>query len=403
MNEAMTVKLASVIPAATPAIPFDTEKLDALLDRAGIDALIVSSKHNIQYLLGGYRFFFFAHFDAIGVGRYVPLLVYQRGHAERTRYIGNGMERYEKELGALWAPEFVTAWYGPGAMRAAVEHLRRLGLESGAIGVERAFLGADAEEVLRTELPRARIVDALIPLERFRAVKTARELQYLREASDKVVDSMLAVIAGHGPGISTRDLADALCREEQLRGLEFDYCLITAGASHNRAPSEKLIWRDGDVLSVDSGGNCKGYIGDLCRMGIHGEPDAELEDLLGLIEEIQQAARKPIRAGAKGSDIFAAVEDLIERSPHGNALEFVAHGMGLISHEAPRLTSKAPVPYPGDDAEEPLQAGMVLSVETTLPHPRGYIKLEDTVAVTKTGWEAFGDHGRGWNRGGAAG
>jgi Xaa-Pro aminopeptidase len=389
---------------ASSNIPFDTEKLDALLERAGIDALIVSSKHNIQYLLGGYRFFFFEHFDAIGVGRYVPLLVYERGRPDRTRYIGNGMERYEKELGALWAPDLVSTWYGPPAMRAAVEHLKRLGLESKTIGVERAFLPADAEEVLRAEMPRARIADALLPLERLRAVKSAEELRYLREASEKVVDSMLAVIARHGPGTSTRDLTEALRREEVLRGLEFDYCLITAGASHNRAPSEKLVWNQGDVLSVDSGGNFRGYIGDLCRMGIQGEPDTELEDLLGTIEDIQQAARKPIKAGARGGDIFAAVEDLIKRSPHGNTLDFVAHGMGLISHEAPRLTGKAPVPYPADDAEAPLQAGMVLSIETTLSHPRrGYIKLEDTVAVTTSGWEAFGDHGRGWNRGGTAG
>ena len=394
MNETTTI---------TQAIPFDTAKLDAILDRAGIDALIVSSKHNIQYLLGGYRFFFFEHFDAIGLGRYVPLLVYQRGHAERTRYIGNGMERYEKDLGQLWAPDLVAAWYGPNSMLAAVEHLKRLGLESKTIGVERSFIPADTEEVLRKEMPNAKIVEALIPLERFRAVKSPQELQYVREASDKVVDSMLAVIASHGPGTSTRDLTEALRREEVMRGLEFDYCLITTGTSHNRAPSEKMIWREGDPLSVDSGGNMKGYIGDLCRMGIHGEPDAEMEDLLGQIEEIQQASRKPIKAGARGGDIFAAVEDLIKRSPHGNVLDFVAHGMGLISHEAPRLTNKAPVPYPADDADEPLRAGMVLSIETTLPHPRrGYIKLEDTVAVTATGWEGFGDHGRGWNRGGTA-
>jgi Xaa-Pro aminopeptidase len=387
----------------TTAIPFDTAKLDDLLERAGIDALIVSSKHNIQYLLGGYRFFFFEHFDAIGVGRYVPLLVYQRGHAERTRYIGNGMERYEKELGVLWAPDLVSAWYGPNSMRSAVEHLKKLGLGEKTIGVERSFIPADTEEVLRKEMPNAKIVDALIPLERLRAVKTPQELQYLREASEKVVDSMLTVISGHGPGTSTRELTEALRREEVMRGLEFDYCLITTGTSHNRAPSEKMIWREGDPLSVDSGGNMKGYIGDLCRMGIHGEPDAEMEDLLGEIEAIQQASRKPIKAGARGGDIFAAVEGLIRRSPHGNLLDFVAHGMGLISHEAPRLTNKAPVPYAADDADMPLQAGMVLSIETTLPHPkRGYIKLEDTVAVTATGWEGFGDNGRGWNRGGTA-
>jgi Xaa-Pro aminopeptidase len=73
--------------------------------------------------------------------------------------------------------------------------------------------------------------------------------------------------------------------------------------------------------------------------------------------------------------------------------------MGLISHEAPRLTSSGSVPYPGEDADKPLQTGYVLSIETTMQHPRrGFIKLEDTVCVTETGWKGFGDHGRGWNR-----
>ena len=390
-------------PAATTTadgpIPFDAARLDAILDRAGIDALIVSSQHNIRYMLGGYRFFFFAHAPAIGVGRYTPLVVYQRGRPERTLYIGIGSEASERALGALRAPEFVSAWYGPGAMAAAVERLKSLGLERSRIGVETAFLAADAERALRAGLPDAKLVDALAPLERFRAVKSQKELGYLKEASEKVVDSMLAVISSHAPGASTEDLTEALRREETMRGLEFDYCLIAAGTSHIRAPSEKLFWREGDVLSVDSGANYKGYIGDLARMGVHGEPDAELDDLLAEIDEIQQASRKPIRAGVPGTEIFAAADALIRRSPHANALEFVAHGMGLISHEAPRLTSHGPIPYPADHASEPLEAGMVLSIETTHPHKRGYIKLEDTVVVTESGWEAFGDGGRGWNIG----
>ncbi len=287
-------------------------------------------------------------------------------------------------------------------MAAAVEHLKAIGLQRGRIGIETAFLGADADRALRAGLPNAALIDALAPLERFRAVKTPEELEYLRVASERVVDSMLAVIAGHAPGASTADLTEALRREEVLRGMEFDYCLIAAGTSHKRAPSEKLFWREGDVLSLDSGANHKGYIGDLARMGIFGEPDAELEDLLGEIDEIQQASRKPIRAGVPGNEIFAAAEATIRRSPHANVLDFVAHGMGLVSHEAPRLTSHGPIPYPGDHALEPLEAGMVLSIETTHPHARGYIKLEDTVVVTANGWEAFGDRGRGWNRGGTA-
>ncbi len=35
-------------------------------------------------------------------------------------------------------------------------------------------------------------------------------------------------------------------------------------------------------------------------------------------------------------------------------------------------------------------------------HPaRGFIKLEDTLAVTETGYELFGSAGRGWNRSGS--
>ena len=48
--------------AAGIDLPFDSARLDDLLDAAGIDIVVVTSKHNIQYLLGGYRFFFFNHF-----------------------------------------------------------------------------------------------------------------------------------------------------------------------------------------------------------------------------------------------------------------------------------------------------------------------------------------------------
>ena len=76
------------------------------------------------------------------------------------------------------------------------------------------------------------------------------------------------------------------------------------------------------MLSLDSGGNYGGYIGDLCRMGILGEPDAELDDLLAEVDAIQQATRKPIRAGAPGGDVYAAAEAVIARSPHREGYPF---------------------------------------------------------------------------------
>ncbi len=383
-------------------IPFDTAKLDRLMAEADIDVLVATSKHNVQYLLGGYRFFFFEAMDAIGISRYLPVLVYRRGKPDDTAYLGYRMEAFEKQLGSFWTPITNTAANTVNdAMTQTVEHIRRLGTGIRRVGVESAFIPAEADKVLRDGLPQCEIVDALFPLERLRAVKSAAELDQLRTASDRVVDAMLATFRRATPGMSKFDIVETLRREEVNRELNFDYCLITTGADMNRAPSAQQL-KAGDIVSIDSGGNYHGYIGDLCRMGIAGEPDGELQDLLGAIEEIQQKARTPIANGAPGGDIYAAAESLLAKSPHRDYVEFLAHGMGLVSHEAPRLTTTGPVPYPAYDADRPLETGMVVSIETTMKHPkRGFIKLEDTVAVTGNGFEAMGDAGRGWNRVGA--
>jgi Xaa-Pro aminopeptidase len=389
--------------SAAPKIPFDAERLDRLMDEAGIDVLVATSKHNVQYLLGGHRAFFFESMDAMGLSRYLPVLVYPKGASQKAAFFGHRMEGFQKENEPFWVSESQTNSSGSvDVMQKAIDYVRRSGVPARRIGAELAFLPVDSGTALRNAFPASEIVDGLFVLERLRAVKSPEELKKLRIASERVIDSMLAVIANHGPGATKRELTEALRREETNRGLVFDYLLITAGTSLNRAPSEQR-WGEGDILSLDSGGNYHGYIGDLCRMAIHGEPDAELEDLLAEIEMIQRASMKPIKAGVPGSVIYGAAEPLVQKSKQHNNMHFLAHGMGLVSHEAPRLTAKGPVPYDAYDADRPLETGMVVSVETTLAHPqRGFIKLEDTVIVTDTGFDVYGEGGRGWNRGGTA-
>ncbi len=381
--------------------PFDTARLDQLLDEAGIDVLVATSKHNVQYLLGGHRAFFFESMDAMGLSRYLPVFVYARGTPEKAGFFGHRMENFQNEVKPFWVAERDLKNSGSiDVMEKAVAYLRKLDPKPKRIGAELAFIPADSAAVLRKAFPDSEIKDALFVLERLRARKTPEELEKLRIASDLVIDSMLAVIESHGAGATKSELSEALRREETMRGLTFDYCLIAAGSSLNRAPSDQR-WETGDPLSLDSGGNYHGYIGDLARMAVVGEPDAELVDLLAQVEAIEQASMKPIKAGAMGREIYTAADAVLHKSKLHNHIHFLAHGMGLVSHEAPRLTSSGPVPYDDYDAKRPLEAGMVVSVETTLQHPRrGFIKLEDTVVVTPKGFEVYGDRARGWNRAG---
>jgi Xaa-Pro aminopeptidase len=384
-------------------IPFDSDHLDRLMDDAGLDVLVINSKHNIQYLLGGHRSFFFDYMDAMALSRYLPLLVYPKGAPEKAGYFGHRLETHQTEVKPFWTPVSVTNNSTTmDTMAKAVEHLRRIGVKAKRIAIEYAFLPVDAAVALRSGFPDAELLDAVFVMERLRARKTPEELEQLRYASEAVIESMEAVIATHGPGSTKQQINDALRREEVNRGLTFEYCLIAAGASHNRAPSPQR-WEKGEVLSIDSGGNYHGYIGDIARMAILGEPDAELEDLLGEIEDIQRAAFKPIMAGVMGGEIYAAGEGRMRQSRLHNHMEFLAHGMGLVSHEIPHLTRRGPSPYGDEDAHRPLEEGYVISVETTLKHPsRGFIKLEDTVVVRDNGHDIYGEGARGWNRGGIA-
>ena len=248
------------------------------MEAAGLDVPVATSKHNVQYLLGADRAIFFDYMDALGVSRYLPVLVYPKGAPEKSVYIGHRLEAHQRSVAPPWVPQVRTESNGSvDAVTRAAALIRDAGVPLKRVGVEMAFLPMDAGRALADALPGAELSDALLVLERLRAVKSPAELAKLKTASELVIASMLEVIAGHGPGTTKQQLSDGLRIAEASRGLTFEYCLLACGSSHNRAPSAQS-WEQGDVLSLDSGGNNRGYIGDLARMAVLGDPDTELKD-----------------------------------------------------------------------------------------------------------------------------
>jgi Xaa-Pro aminopeptidase len=165
----------------------------------------------------------------------------------------------------------------------------------------------------------------------------------------------------------------------------------------NRAPFGSS-WKSGEMLSFDSGGRVQGYVGDLCRMAVMGTPDAKMVEALDEVAAVQQAAREVVKAGTPGRAIYEAAGRQVASSPHSKRMRFVGHGMGLITHEAPRLTDRAVAPYSAAHVDRELEPGMVLSIETHIADPDlGFVKLEDTLFVTADGCEAPGGDARGWN------
>src|SRR5580698_10156924 len=163
------------------ASPFDTARLDQLMEEAGIDVLLATSKYNVQYLLGGHRSFFFDNMDAIGISRYLPAFVYPKGAPAKAAYFGHGMETYQTQLKPFWVAEVNTKSGGSvDVMQKAADYARGLLTKPARIGVELAFAPADSVATLRKTIPEAEIKDALFVLERLRVRKTPEELEKLK-------------------------------------------------------------------------------------------------------------------------------------------------------------------------------------------------------------------------------
>src|SRR3954452_20660757 len=141
---------------ATAHAPFDTALLDRLMDEAGLDVLLATSKHNVQYLLGGHRAFFFDYMDAIGVSRYLPVVVYPRGAADKAAFFGHRLEEHQCAVEALWTPQVRTASWGSGEASGPCLGLGRR--DRACLGARRQDRAGSRQDRRRNGLPAGRLV-----------------------------------------------------------------------------------------------------------------------------------------------------------------------------------------------------------------------------------------------------
>ena len=130
--------------------PFDTARLDRLMDEQGFDVLLVTSKHNVQYLLGGHRAFFFESMDAMGLSRYLPVFVYATGQPDKAAFFGHRLEGFQTQNDPLWVGETQTNSSGSlDVIAKAVAHIHKSGVPAKHIGAEMSFLPVDSGAALR--------------------------------------------------------------------------------------------------------------------------------------------------------------------------------------------------------------------------------------------------------------
>ena len=183
-------------------------------------------------------------------------------------------------------------------------------------------------------------------------LKTEDEIELMRAANQLVAATLAEVGRAIRPGVTTAQL-DRLAYEyirdhgavPTFKGFPNPYggpfpgsiCASVNEVVVHGVPSESVVLKDGDIISVDCGTLLNGYNGDSCYTFQVGEVAEDVRTLLrttkaSLYQGIAQAV-----AGHRIGDIGYAVQTYCEAHGYGVVREFVGHGIGREMHEDPQV------------------------------------------------------------------
>jgi len=150
-------------------------------------------------------------------------------------------------------------------------------------------------------------------------------------------------------------------------------------------PSETVMLKDGDILSIDFGARLDGYCGDAAVTVAVGEVSEDKRKLIDVTQHVLDIAIARAKPAVKWSRIAAEMQDYAESAGFSIVKDFVGHGIGRKMHEEPRVPNFVSDELLSSDII--LTEGMVLAVEPMINAGTSDVRtLKDGwVVVTKDG------------------
>ncbi len=243
-------------------------------------------------------------------------------------------------------------------------------------------------------------------------LKSAKELEIMREAGRLNALALQAVKDAIAPGVTTGELneiVESLQKEHGVyspfknydpgNGLPFPGSICTSineELVHGIPGSRKL--REGDIISVDCGTVYQGYVGDSAFTVGVGEISKKAQHLIDTTKQALEVAISMMVVGNRSGDVGAAVEEYVESQGFYCTHTYTGHGVGRAMHEAPMLPN-----YGKRGTGFTLREGMTIAIEPmvlvggrhtrvlrdrwTVVSSNGELTAhqEHTIAVTKDG------------------
>ncbi len=200
------------------------------------------------------------------------------------------------------------------------------------------------------------------------SIKSAREIELMRESCKLLADVFYNLEQAVRPGISTMEvnqLGDKLIRAHGCKpnflnynGYPASICTSVNEEVVHGIPKKSRILKEGDIISLDAGLIYKGYHSDMARTFPVGKVS---EEATLLMERTKQSFFEGIRMAKDGNhlhDISNAIDAYISQFGYGIVRDLVGHGIGTHLHEDPQVPN-----FAQKRRGIRLCAGMTLAVE----------------------------------------
>jgi Xaa-Pro aminopeptidase len=219
-------------------------------------------------------------------------------------------------------------------------------------------------------------------VEKLREVKDKDEVRAMQASSDLMSDILAEIFAKLRLGLTEKQLAwqiESLAREGGADGLAFP-SIVASGpnsALPHAVPTDRKI-RAREPITFDVGVKVDGYCCDMTRTIFLDGPTPKFRKIYKTVRQAQLAALKQIRPGLKSTLPDSTARQIIRDAGFGDYFgHSLGHGVGLATHEGPRLGPEKPVE---------LKQGMVVTDEPGIYIPRqGGVRLEEMVVIEKNG------------------
>lgn len=232
-------------------------------------------------------------------------------------------------------------------------------------------------------------------------LKSAREIELIRDAGRVVHCVLQAVTEMAAPGVSTADMnvmAERMIAESGgtplFKGVENPQAKFPFPAALCTSINEELVHGipsdrplvDGDIVGVDCGVRLAGYCGDSATTIAIGTPSSAVRRLMDVTKGALDLAIESIRPGLMWSTVAAAVQKFVEDNRFSVVRDFVGHGVGRDLHEEPKVPNYTDERQKLSDFE--LQPNMVIAIEPMVNLGTQEVDYGDAdrwVVVTKDG------------------